>query len=112
MKTEKESKNFFKSFKIIIRLLHHTILKSNTYPSADLRIKFETVKKKKKRQNIISNLPEEFRQQSDKRNMFLCTFLVKKNVTKKCLDKKSDLKYLKPEEILKVLPTFNSIKEY
>jgi len=44
--------------------------------------------------------------------MFQCTFLVKKNVTKKCLDKKSDLKYLKPEEILKVLPTLDSIREY
>lgn len=84
MKTEKESKNIFKSFKIIIRLLHHTILKSNTYPSADLRIKFETVKKKKKkRQNIISNLPEEFRQQSDKTNMFLCTFFNEKKCNKK-----------------------------
>jgi len=64
---------------------------------------------RKKRHYI--NQPEEFRQQSDKRNMFLCTFLVKQNVSKKCLDKKSDLKYLKPEDILKVLPTLDSIRE-
>ena len=75
MKTEKKSKIFLnvsnnKDFYIL------PFKKTNTYPSADLRIKFETTNQKK-RQNIISNLPEEFRQQSDKTNMFQCTFLVK-----------------------------------
>jgi len=73
MKTEKESKIFLKvssnkNFYIL------PFKKNNTYPSADLRIKFETAKTKKKRHYIISNLPEVFRQQSDKKPMFLCTF--------------------------------------
>jgi len=38
--------------------------------------------KKKKRHYIISNLPEEFRQQSDKTNMCKCTFFVKKKCNK------------------------------
>ena len=67
MKTEKESKIFLKvssnkNFYIL------PFKKNNTYPSADLRIKFETAKTKEKDNTyIISNLPEEFRQQSDKK---------------------------------------------
>jgi len=78
----KRVKKYFLKFQIIKTFTSYHLKKNNTYPSADLRIKFETTNQKK-RQNIISNLPEEFRQQSDKTNMFQCTFLVKKKCNKK-----------------------------
>jgi len=77
MKTEKESKIFLKvsSNKNFYILPFKKPIP--THQQTYVHIKFETAKKKK-RHYIISNLPEEFRKQSDKTNMFQCTFLVKK----------------------------------
>jgi len=83
MKTEKESKIFLK---VSSNKNFHILPFKKPIPTHQqpyVHIKFETAKMKKKRHYIISNLPEEFRQQSDKKTMFQCTFLVKKKCNKK-----------------------------